>query len=233
MDARAKSEGGARFAGFGPGAIAFYRGLELDNSRAYWEQHRDAFAHEVRGPMLALVAELADEFGEAKLFRPNRDVRFSSDKSPYKTHQGALVSNGNSASYVEISGDGLCAGAGVRGLTPAQLAAVRRAIAEPGTAGDRFASLVEALESNGFELLGEQVRTAPRGYDRQHPRIRLLRHKEFLALRLWGEPDWLDSPAVVDRVRDTWRELAEFHDWMARHVPPVDDDEIARRGRRT
>lgn len=220
------------FSGFGPDAIAFYRGLEVDNSRAYWQEHRDTFEAAVRGPMLELTAELADEFGEAKLFRPNRDVRFSADKSPYKTHQGALVMAGRGAYYVEISGDGLAAGGGLRGLTPSQLRAVRTAIATDGTAGERFERLSTDLEAADFELLGEQLRTAPRGFDREHPRIRYLRYKEFLPLRLYGEPAWLDSPEVVARVRDTWRALAEFLDWCARHVPPADEDELARRGPR-
>lgn len=221
------------FDGFSTGAIAFYRGLEADNSRAYWTEHRDAYEREVRAPMLELTAALAEEFGEAKLFRPNRDVRFSHDKSPYKTHQGAVIITGESAHYVEISGDGICAGGGIRGLTPSQLTGMRAAIGEDGP-GDRFDALARRLEHDGFELLGDQLKTSPRGFSVTHPRIRWLRYREFLPLRLFGEPSWLDSPAVIDRVRDTWRALAEFHAWISAHVPaPSKAEHEARRpGRR-
>ena len=79
------------FAGFPAAAIEFYQQLELDNSRDWWAAHRAVYDDAVRGPMLALTAELEPEFGEAKLFRPHRDTRFAKDKSPYKLHQGAYV----------------------------------------------------------------------------------------------------------------------------------------------
>src|SRR4051794_36356830 len=79
------------FSGFAADAFAFYAGLEDDISKAYWTAHKKAYDEHVRDPMRALVAELQPEFGPGKLFRPNRDVRFSADKAPYKTHQGALV----------------------------------------------------------------------------------------------------------------------------------------------
>ena len=80
--------------------------------------------------MLALVDALEDEFGPAKLFRPNRDIRFSADKSPYKTHQGAIAGPAAGVGhYVQISGDGLAVGGGFRTHSPAQTESFRRAIA--------------------------------------------------------------------------------------------------------
>lgn len=76
------------FDGFPPeAALDFYDDLEIDNSKFFWEQHKETYRTAVAEPMSALAEELADEFGTAKLFRPHRDVRFSKDKSPYKTHQ--------------------------------------------------------------------------------------------------------------------------------------------------
>ena len=79
------------FDGFPEAALDFYDDLEIDNSKVFWEAHKDTYATAVRAPMTDLMAELADEFGAAKIFRPHRDVRFSKDKTPYKTHQGAFI----------------------------------------------------------------------------------------------------------------------------------------------
>ena len=77
------------FRGWPAEALEFYEGLEADNSKAYWTAHKDVYETVVLSPMKAIAAELAPEFGDGKVFRPNRDVRFSTDKSPYKTHIGS------------------------------------------------------------------------------------------------------------------------------------------------
>src|SRR2546423_911256 len=94
------------FTGFPPEALDFYEGLEVHNDRAYWTEHRDTYQRRVKEPMEALLAGLEPEFGAGRLFRPYRDTRFSADKTPYKTHQGAVVSRG------EGTGGGRCGQAG-------------------------------------------------------------------------------------------------------------------------
>src|ERR671928_51123 len=95
------------FRGFPAEAIEFYEGLEADNTRAYWQDHKKDYEELVKRPMVELLAELSDEFGEGKIFRPFRDVRFSKDKSPYKTAIGATLARGG---YVQFSAHGLAAG---------------------------------------------------------------------------------------------------------------------------
>src|SRR4029077_17642390 len=73
------------FQGWPEAALDFYDGLEEDNSKAYWTAHKAIYDEAVRGPMTDLTEELGKDFGETKIFRPNRDIRFSADKSPYKT----------------------------------------------------------------------------------------------------------------------------------------------------
>ena len=90
------------FDGWPEEALEFYEGLTADNSKAYWTAHKAVYEDAVLRPMTELVEELAAEFGEAKIFRPYRDVRFSADKSPYKTHIGAVIGTG----YVQLSADG-------------------------------------------------------------------------------------------------------------------------------
>src|SRR3954447_22778991 len=118
------------FTGFTDETEAFYAGLEADNTRAYWQDHRDVYERAVQGPMTALTAALEPRFGHAKLFRPHRDVRFSTDKSPYKTNQGAVVPppGGGGVRYVAVSADGLRVGGGIYRPARDQLARFRAAV---------------------------------------------------------------------------------------------------------
>lgn len=209
------------FAGFQTQALAFYQGLEADNTKTYWTDHKDEWEREVHAPMLALVAALADEFGEAKLFRPNRDIRFSADKSPYKTHQGAFAATpGGAGYYVQISATGLRAGGGFRAHDPAQTARLRAAI-DAGPPGAELESLLESLRRKRFDVLGERVKTTPRGYAADHPHIELLRHKEVMVIRDFGDPAWLGTKQALAKVRDAWRSVRPLNDWVEAHVGPT------------
>lgn len=206
------------FAGFPPGALSFYAELEHRNERDWWLAHREVYERDVREPMLALLDGLEDEFGEAKLFRPNRDVRFSADKSPYKTHQGALVGAGTVLGYyVQVSADGLRAGGGFRAASPAQTARFRAAVAAPPS-GLALEELLGDLRRRSFEVLGDKVRTTPRGYAADHPRIDTLRHKELMVMRDFGAPAWLSTRRALATVRDTWRAVRPLTDWLEEHV---------------
>ena len=219
------------FEGFPSGAIEFYLGLEADNSKAYWAAHKDVFDVAVRAPMLALTEALADEFGEAKLFRPHRDVRFSHDPSPYKTHQGAVVVRRQLGYYVEVNADGVRAGGGLYRLSSSQLAAMRQAIAE-GRSGVQFDRLLTALEASGFEVHGEQLKTAPRGIDKEHPRIRWLRHKSLIVMQTTADDTDsppIDAPGLTEWVRQVWRGVATLQPWVDAHVPPPSAEELERR----
>src|SRR2546423_15637535 len=101
-----------RFDGFGEHAVDFYEGLAADNSKAYWSDHKAVYDDQIHAPMLALLDELEPEFGTGKIFRPYRDVRFSSDKSPYKTHCGAVIQVPGAAFYTQLGADGLLVAGG-------------------------------------------------------------------------------------------------------------------------
>ena len=96
------------FRGWPVEALEFFEGLEADNSKAYWQAEQGPYESSVRGPMEELLAELAPECGEGRIFRPYRDVRFSADKTPYKTNIAATIG----ARYVRLSADALSAGCG-------------------------------------------------------------------------------------------------------------------------
>ncbi len=202
------------FTGFPEAALDFYDDLETDNTRSYWEAHKQVYADAVKAPMAALTDALAEEFGEAKMFRPNRDVRFSNDKSPYKTHQGAYVPAGPALGwYVQVSAAGLLTGAGFYQASPEQLRRVRETIAGPR--GGELEKLLAPLKKKGWTVGGDTVATAPRGYDKDHPRIDLLRHKALTVTHTYGFEPVIHTPEFVDSVRKDWRAGRPLVEWFA------------------
>ena len=207
------------FEGFPVAALDFYDDLEMDNTRSFWEANKAVYAESVVAPMKALVAALEPEFGAAKVFRPYRDVRFAKDKTPYKTHQGAFVGVGPATGwYVEVSARGVRTGAGFYNVEPTILAAFRDAIVDDAS-GARLRRILTKLEKSGFEVSGEQLKTAPRGYDREHPRIGLLRRKQLFVGRMIGFEAVIHTAEVADLIRDDWRASKPLIDWLSRLDP--------------
>ncbi len=205
-------------AGIPLAATDFFAELEGNNERDWWMTHKKQWEQQVRDPLQRLVDDLAAEFGPAKLFRPYRDVRFSLDKSPYKTHQGAVVATAPGVGYyVQISASGLLTGSGWYQPSPEQVAAYRGAVLSERS-GASLARIVAAVEGAGFEVDGDLLKTAPRGIDPGHPRIALLRHRSLLVSRDHGAPDWLETDAALDQVREDWRANRPLMDWLAEHL---------------
>jgi uncharacterized protein (TIGR02453 family) len=203
------------FEGFPVEALDFYDDLETDNTKSFWAAHKHIWERSVRDPMVALTDALAQEFGPAKIFRPYRDVRFAKDKTPYKDHQGAFVAVAPATGwYLELGSPGVRVGAGFYHADADRLGRIREAIAEDRRGGD-LERLLAALERRGWDRWGETLRTAPRGYPADHPRIELLRHKSLAMGRSYGFEDVIHTPALLDRVRADWRAARPFVEWLA------------------
>jgi uncharacterized protein (TIGR02453 family) len=211
------------FTGFPAEAVRFYAQLERDNSREFWQAHKATYDDSVRAPMVALLEELADDFGPGTVFRPHRDIRFSRDKSPYKTYQGAFAAlSPGTGYYVELSSAGLLAGGGFHAHTPAQVGRYREAVDDEDR-GAALEAVVAGLADDGFEVGGDRVATRPRGVPADHPRLELMRHKSLTVSRRFGTPDWLSTPAALDRVRATWVAVRPLNDWLDQHVGPPEE----------
>lgn len=205
------------FDGFPESAFDFYDDLEIDNSKVYWEANKATYQSAVRAPMTALTDELAEEFGAAKIFRPHRDVRFSKDKTPYKTHQGAFVAKAPATGYyAELAAPGFRVGGGFYEASADRLAAFRAAI-DHDRYGAELEKILARLRRAGWEIAGDRLKTSPRGWAKDHPRIELLRHKSLTAMRSYGFDEAIHTPALVDRVRADWRAVTPLIDWAARH----------------
>ncbi|HET6817333.1 MAG TPA: DUF2461 domain-containing protein [Mycobacteriales bacterium] len=203
------------FRGWPIEAVEFYEGLLADNSKTYWTAHRSTYDNDVLRPMMELIAEVAGEVGEGKIFRPYRDVRFSADKTPYKTHIGALFEHG---AYVQLGADGLAAGRGVWHLEGDELKRYRAAV-DDEMSGKELVRIVAALGKQGIEVMSRDVlKSAPRGFDKDHPRADLLRRKGLAAWQSWPVAPWLGTAKAKDRVVGLWRAAEPLHDWLAQHT---------------
>jgi uncharacterized protein (TIGR02453 family) len=210
------------FSGWPAEALEFYEGLTADNSKTYWTAHKDRYERDVHAPMAALLAELEGEFGAGKIFRPYRDIRFSADKSPYKTAIAASLADGG---YIQLSAQGLAAGAGQYQMAPDQLERYRRAVAEDGT-GTELRGVIAAVEEHGIDVSGHgSLKSAPRGYPKDHPRADLLRHKGLIAWQQWQPAAWLGTAAARDRVAGFFRATGPLCEWLDQHVG---DSEMSR-----
>jgi uncharacterized protein (TIGR02453 family) len=203
------------FDGIPLAALDFYEGLEADNSKTYWAEHKAAYESFVRGPIKALAEQLSSEFGDVHMFRPHRDLRFSPDKRPYKDHQGATVGD----YYFHVDASGLFVATGYYQMRPDQVSRYREAV-DDDKAGAALESIVTAIRSDRYEVGGEQLKTKPRGYDADHARIDLLRHKALVTWRNFGAPDWLPTVATADHIASTWRDMTPLRAWLDDHVGP-------------
>ena len=209
------------FQGFHPEAVTFFRELAADNSKAFFDAHRALYDEHVRAPMVALEQALAGMFGDGHLYRPNRDIRFSKDKRPYKLN--AAVSFGGrgpravGGRHVHFDADGMFVAAGAYRMEGDVLAAYRRAAADD-RAGRQLERVVDELAAKGYEIAGEALQRAPRGYDADHPRVALLKRKGLAAVRRWALEPWMFTPEAGDRILAVFADGEPLVGWLRRHV---------------
>jgi len=208
------------FSGFPLEAIQFYEELGADNSRVFWADNKQRFEQLVKAPMTELT-EALDDFGPFKMFRPHNDLRFSKNKPPYKTHQGAFGElEGGSGYYMQFSAAGLMVGAGYYFMAKDQLERFRAAVVAEDTGEEIEALVADATQRRYTVAAIDELKTAPRGYDREHPRIELLRRKGLLLSKEFGSPKWLHTKQAEKRVRECWDGARDVCDWLDAHVGP-------------
>lgn len=195
----------------------FFIGLELDNSKRYFDANRDTYENAVRRPMVALFESLEKDYGPGKVFRANRDIRFSKDKSPYKTNIAGYTGTEGNGGYLSLDARGLTVAAGRYELTPEQLNKYRKKVAADAT-GAPLAAIVARLEKAGFSLGGEALKRVPAGLPQDHPRARLLKHKILYIYKNFGLQPWLGSAAARAHVVRVWTDAGPLNDWLKRNV---------------
>jgi uncharacterized protein (TIGR02453 family) len=211
----------SKFEGFGPNVRKWFKGLEADNSRDYFTAHRNYYEESIRDQMEALLTELSEKLGgEVKMFRQNRDVRFSADKSPYKTNTYGVVHGSGitgAGLYASISANGLVAGSGYHVMARDQLDRYREAVVDDKP-GQELSKLVVKAQRSALELWGESLATTPRGYPKDHERIELLRRKSLALGATLKAGRGISRTDGLQFVTTTWRAAAPVTGWLDQHV---------------
>ena len=214
----------AQAGAFTPKASKFFKGLERDNSKSYWTTNKTIFEDEVKEPMGALVDSLPERFQPFKVFRMNRDIRFSPDKSPYKTQHGAAHEADGTVYYLHIDARGLMVACGAYMMSPDQLERYRRAVADDKV-GQELEGILNDLDQRGVDVghgMTEPLKTAPRGYPKDHPRVHLLRQKAVSAHRRLSGAPLRDGTAVREFVIETFDACGPLNDWIKSNVGPAE-----------
>jgi uncharacterized protein (TIGR02453 family) len=201
------------FTGFPREATEFFRELARNNNREWFQAHKETYERACREPLKALVAEL-DPLGATHISRINRDMRFSRDGAPYRTHLAAGVRR----NYINLSSEGLYVGTGMYRPESPVLQKFRAAI-DADKPGRGLAKIVTELRKKGYSVgTHEEVNSAPRGYSADHPRIELLRMKDIHAGRILEPGPVLSSRKALAAVKKVMSDVEPLAEWLKRYV---------------
>lgn len=224
----------SKFRGFPPELFTFFEGLELDNSKTYWDANKTIWETKVQAPTQEIITELEPEFGPLRSFRPNRDVRFSQDKSPYKTWAGVASSDravGGIGYFLRLEATGLRMAGGSMVMARDQLERFRAAIDHP-VYGPDFEAMVKKLDKKSLTVTGGKepalVKVPPK-FAKDHPRSEYLRWKGAVIVKEFEIAKWMHTAKAIDKVREVWHGAEPLKEWIDAHVGA--STEPARRGR--
>lgn len=199
---------------FSSESFEFLNSLADNNNREYFTANRAIYEEFIRGPLEELTAVAQVKYGPGKVMRPNRDIRFSANKSPYRT-DASMWAGSVGGVYLHISRNGIEAGGGLYDPTRDQLARGRVAISGSPLASAELNHVVSELHGAGYEFAGPSLKTAPKGYDKEDPNIELLRLKHYAALR---HVPMTSSRAEIEQA---WAEVEPLIAWTGQHVGPA------------
>jgi uncharacterized protein (TIGR02453 family) len=220
--------------GFPPELMTFLRDLSTNNSKAWFEAHRDDYERYYLGPARAFVeavgprlAELAPVVAEPRvngsIFRINRDVRFSKDPTPYKDHLDLWFWQGErrgavSGFFLRVTAERIVVGAGAHLLDPSRLGRFRRAVVDPRS-GAALVDAVRACEAAGHEVGGERYKRVPAGFEpATDDAARLLRFSALWAATDEPHPRGIGGPSVIDYAMRRWCVQAPVHRWLVENL---------------
>ncbi len=221
----------AGFAGFGKETIRFLEGLSANNKAEWFNAHRaDYEAHyiepakdfvvAVAGPLNNLAPGIhAEPKVNGSIFRINRDIRFSKDKTPYKDHLDLWFWQGErkaaiSGFFFRLTKNRLILGVGAHGFDPARLGSYRRALADKKKAA-ALEKISTALAKDGLSAKGEHYKTTPKEFASASPAIQhLAKFNALYTAHDLPHPGELSKPNFVGFCAEKWKPLAPLHKWL-------------------
>jgi len=225
------------FQGFPEGGLAFLRGLTEHNDRDWFEAHRVAWDAEIVPAMLEWCGALAERLQDVmpglvfvprvggSLYRLNRDVRFSRDKRPYKTHVAALLWEGGEKHdapgvYLHVSPEEVIFGGGIYAFEEARLDRWRKLLHNLSSA-ERLEAALAAAKKAGLKLeISDKLQRPARGFDPDGPRAELSKYKGLAVIRKSKPAAWLSTPEALEKAEAAARAYAPLHAWMRDELCP-------------
>ncbi len=218
----------ARFPGFPPDALKFLEGLQKHNDREWFAANKQTYESKVKAPLTDLVVALGEELDKfapglqtdpkKAIYRIYRDIRFSPNKKPYKTHMAASFTEKSGEKHVfagyyfHVSPAELLVGGGVYMPGSQELLAIRKRLsAEP----DGFRKVIRAAPFKRLfgELQGDKLKRAPKGFSPDDPAVELLLYKQFLAADKL-DPQLVESPNILPEIVKRFKALQPLIDWV-------------------
>jgi uncharacterized protein (TIGR02453 family) len=220
------------FGGMPDEGLAFLEDLEERNTKAFFDANKAVFTEQVQAPFAALVEAAAARLrasvptlGQPKVFRIYRDLRFSKDKTPYKTSMSASVPSRPPAEdgrpgvgtgfYVNVGPAGLYVASGLYHPARPDLERVRAAIADPDT-GPELEAILRRAAAKGLEPYLDPLQRAPKAYPADHPRAALLKARSLVLNRQHDRAPWLQSAELLDHLVADWKAMIPFNRWLER-----------------
>jgi uncharacterized protein (TIGR02453 family) len=222
----------ASFTGMPDEGLAFLEDLEDQNTREFFDAHKQLFKDQVQAPFAALVEAAAarlrrsvPDLGQPKVFRIYRDLRFAKDRTPYKTSMSASVPAGSSGEddgrgvatgfYVNVGPAGLYSAAGLYHPGRPELERVRAAVADPDT-GEELEAILRQAAAKGLEPWLDPLQRTPKPWPADHPRAHLLRARSLVLNRQHERAPWLSTAELLDHLVADWRAMVPFNRWLER-----------------
>ncbi len=217
--------------------IDFIKALKKNNNRDWFLEHKAEYESNREN-----IIQFADELlqllnqhdqietptGKKALYRIYRDIRFSKDKTPYKTQWSGSFSRATKllrgGYYFHIEPNNSFIGGGFWNPNPKDLKRIRATILE---FGDELRTIIKSEEfcSHFGELQGEQLKTAPKGFDKEHPQIDLLRYKQFLVMKRFSDKEVLQSD-FANKVNETFKAMRPFFNYMSEALTTDQNGEL-------
>lgn len=230
------------FQGFSLETISFFLQLSQNNNKAWFESHRSVYEEAVLGPSRAFVEAMgarltaiaptvhADPRINQSIFRVNRDMRFSKDKSPYKTYFSLIFWEGQgpklacSSFYFHIEPPNLLLGAGIYIFPDYILQAYRQAVIDP-VRGPALSQVTQTIQNTSYTLGGKHYKRVPRDYPADHERAELLLYNGLTTGYDTVIPDILYTPELVDYCFEHFRAMLPLHRWLVELTTGINETE--------
>jgi len=223
----------AQFNGFPKEYVTFFNKLKKNNTKQWFEKHRSEYDEFVMHPAREFVTEMGKKLRKIapevnaipkinkSLFKINRDVRFSKDKSPYKTYMGIWLWEGDrkrmecSGFYLHVENKNMLIGVGIKMFSKPLMDRYRKAVVDKKQ-GAALKSAVKKATGEGYLIDGKHYKKVPRGYDADHPNGEYLLYNGLTA-RVEGKvPDAFYSGALIDYAYTHYKNMLPLHRWLTK-----------------